>query len=158
MKPSFSASASRAAGSWVSRAKTKPASPTVWSSCVRPADKDNRPKLNGKVVVIGGGNVAVDVARSALRLGADTVEMVSLEQRYEMPALPEEVAATLEENIKINNGWGPKRILGNGKVNAIELKRCTRVFDENGRFSPTYNDNETTTLKADQIIVAIGQA
>jgi heterodisulfide reductase subunit A-like polyferredoxin len=121
-------------------------------------DKDNRPKLNGKIVVIGGGNVAVDVARSALRLGADAVEIVSLEERYEMPALPEEVDAALEENIKINNGWGPKRILGNGKVNAIELKRCTRVFDENGRFSPTYNDNETTTLNADQIIVAIGQA
>ena len=121
-------------------------------------DKDNRPKLNGKVVVIGGGNVAVDVARSALRLGADAVEMVSLEQRYEMPALPEEVAAALEENIKINNGWGPKRVLGNDKVNAIELKRCTRVFDETGRFSPAYNDNETTTLNADQIIVAIGQA
>ena len=84
--------------------------------------------------------------------------MVSLEQRVEMPALPEEVAAALEENIKINNGWGPNRILGNGKVSAIELKRCTRVFDENGRFSPTYDENETTTLKADQIIVAIGQA
>jgi heterodisulfide reductase subunit A-like polyferredoxin len=121
-------------------------------------DKENRPKLNGKVVVIGGGNVAVDVARSAIRLGADAVEMVSLEQRFEMPALPEEVAATLEENIKINNGWGPKRILGNGKVSAIELKRCTRVFDENGRFSPAYKEDETTTLNADQIIVAIGQA
>jgi heterodisulfide reductase subunit A-like polyferredoxin len=121
-------------------------------------DTVNPPKLNGKVVVIGGGNVAVDVARSALRLGADAVEMVSLEQRYEMPALPEEVAAALEENIEINNGWGPKRILGNGTVNAIELKRCTRVFDENGRFSPVYDENQTATLKADQIIVAIGQA
>lgn len=119
--------------------------------------KDNRPNLSGKVVVIGGGNVAVDVARSALRLGADTVEMVSLEQRYEMPALPEEIVAALEENITVNNGWGPKRILGNGNVNAIELKRCTRVFDENGRFNPTYNDSETTKLKADQVIVAIGQ-
>ena len=121
-------------------------------------DQDHRSKLNGKVVVIGGGNVAVDVARSAIRLGADAVEMISLEQRYEMPALPEEVAATLEEGIQIKNGWGPKRILGNGKVSGIELKHCTRVFDENGRFSPTYNENETTTVKADQIIVAIGQA
>ena len=124
----------------------------------RAGDKDNRPKLRGKVVVIGGGNVAVDVARSAIRLGADSVEMVCLEQRYEMPALPEEVAAALEENIKINNGWGPKRVLGNSKVSGIELKRCTRVFDENGRFSPAYSENETTTLNADQIIVAIGQA
>jgi hypothetical protein len=84
--------------------------------------------------------------------------MISLEQRDEMPALPEEVDAALDENIKIINGWGPKRIKGNGKVDAIELKRCTRVFDESGRFSPTYNENETTTLKADRIIVAIGQA
>ena len=121
-------------------------------------DKDHRPKLNGKVVVIGGGNVAIDVARSAIRLGADSVEMVCLEQRYEMPALPEEVSEALEENIKINNGWGPKLILGNDKVSGVELKRCTRVFDENGRFSPAYNKNETTTLNADQIIVAIGQA
>ena len=75
-----------------------------------------------------------------------------------MPALPEEVSRSTEENIKINNGWGPKRILGNGKVNAIELKRCTRVYDENGLFSPTYNDSQTTTLKTDHIIVAIGQA
>lgn len=121
-------------------------------------DKDNLPRLNGRIVVIGGGNVAVDVARSALRLGADAVEMVSLEQRYEMPALPEEVAAALEENIIINNGWGPNRILGNGTVKGIELKRCTRVFDESGRFSPMYNDKETTTLKTDQIVIAIGQA
>ena len=60
--------------------------------------------------------MAVDVARTALRLGADSVEMVCLEQRHEMPALPEEVAATLEEGIKIHNGWGPRRILGNGTV------------------------------------------
>jgi len=122
------------------------------------SDPANRPKLHGKVVVIGGGNVAVDVARSAIRLGADSVEMVSLEQRDEMPAIAEEIAATLEEQININNGWGPKRILGNGKVTGIELRRCTRVFDENRRFSPLYNDNETTVLPADQIIVAIGQA
>jgi NADPH-dependent glutamate synthase beta subunit-like oxidoreductase len=154
----LSVSVRRVAGSWASKVKIKPEWPTVWSSCVWPETKINRPKLRGKVVVIGGGNVAVDVARSAIRLGADSVEMVCLEQRYEMPALPEEVAEALEENIKINNGWGPTRILGNGKVSGIELKRCTRVFDENGRFNPAYNENEKTTLNADQIIVAIGQA
>ena len=122
------------------------------------ADKTNPPGVSGKVVVIGGGNVAVDVARSAMRLGAETVEMVSLEAHYEMPALPEEVAAAQEENIGILNGWGPKRILGNGKVDTIEFKRCTRVFDENGRFSPVYNESETTTVKADRIVIAIGQA
>ena len=122
------------------------------------ADKDNPPAVNGRVIVIGGGNVAVDVARTARRLGAASVAMVCLEQRQEMPALPEEVAATLEENIKINNGWGPRRILGNGAVAGIELKRCTRVYDENGRFSPVYDDNDITSLPADRIIVAIGQA
>jgi heterodisulfide reductase subunit A len=122
------------------------------------SDKSNPPEIKGKVLVVGGGNVAVDVARTARRLGAATVEMVCLEQGYEMPASPEEITATLAENITINNGWGPKRILGNGKIEGIELKRCIRVYDENRRFSPVYNDNDTTSIKADLIIVAIGQA
>ena len=66
--------------------------------------------------------------------------MVSLEQRHEMPAYPEEVEATLQEGIKVTNGWGPREILGNGSVTGIEFKKCTRAFDENGRFSPTYNE------------------
>jgi len=115
------------------------------------------PEVRARVVVIGGGNVAVDVARTALRLGAKSVEMVSLEQRHEMPAYPEEVEATLQEGIKITNGWGPRVILGNGSVTGIELKKCTRVFDENGRFSPAYAENERIALAADQIITAIGQ-
>jgi heterodisulfide reductase subunit A-like polyferredoxin len=119
--------------------------------------KDNPPEVKNRVIVIGGGNVAVDVARTALRLGAKSVEMVSLEQRHEMPALPEEIEATLEEGILIRNGWGPRRILGNGTVDGIELKSCTSVFDKEGRFSPTYDEKNLTTLKADQVIVAIGQ-
>jgi heterodisulfide reductase subunit A-like polyferredoxin len=118
----------------------------------------DKPEVGGKVIVIGGGNVAVDVARTALRLGAGSVTMVCLEQRDEMPALPEEVAATLEENITIENGWGPRRVLGDGAVDGIELKRCTRVYDETGRFSPAYDDNDRTIIKADRIIVAIGQS
>jgi heterodisulfide reductase subunit A-like polyferredoxin len=118
---------------------------------------NNPPEVNDKVVVIGGGNVAVDVARTALRLGAKSVELVSLEQRQEMPALPEEIEATLEEGIIIRNGWGPRRILGNGSVEAIEFKRCTSVFNSEGRFQPTYDESSLTTLKASQVIVAIGQ-
>jgi len=121
-------------------------------------DKGNLPKMAGKVIVIGGGNVAVDVARTAMRLGAKSVDMVSLEQRDEMPALPEEVEATVEEGITVHNGWGPRRILGNGKVECIEFKSCTSVFDKDGRFSPAYDDNKRTELKADQVIIAIGQA
>jgi heterodisulfide reductase subunit A-like polyferredoxin len=116
-----------------------------------------KPEVKARVVVIGGGNVAVDVARTALRLGAKTVEMVSLEQRHEMPAYPEEVEATLHEGIKVTNGWGPLRILGNGNVTGIELKKCTRVFDENKRFSPVYDEQQRLSIEADQIITAIGQ-
>jgi heterodisulfide reductase subunit A-like polyferredoxin len=120
-------------------------------------DKDSKPEVKARVVVIGGGNVAVDVARTALRLGAKSVEMVSLEQRHEMPAYPEEVEATLQEGIKVTNGWGPLRILGDGSISGIELKKCTRVFDADGRFNPVYDEQQRLTLEADQVITAIGQ-
>jgi heterodisulfide reductase subunit A-like polyferredoxin len=118
---------------------------------------NERPKVKGKVIVIGGGNVAIDVARTALRLGAKNVELISLEQREEMPAYKEEIESTIAEGITIRNGWGPKQILGNGSVTGIELKQCVSVFDENGRFKPLYNDKVLTSIDADQIIVSIGQ-
>lgn len=118
---------------------------------------DNKPVVRDKVVVIGGGNVAVDVARTALRLGAKDVQMVCLEQRQEMPAYNEEIEATLSEGIMIRNGWGPQRILGNSSAAGIELKRCTSVFDEQGRFNPAFNKDDLVSIEADQIIVAIGQ-
>jgi len=124
---------------------------------LRDAASAGKPAVKDRVLVIGGGNVAVDVARTALRLGARRVEMVCLEQRDEMPAYKEEIEATLAENITIRNGWGPKRITGNGSVSGLELKRCTRVFDEQKRFSPAFDENDLATLEADQIIVAIGQ-
>jgi heterodisulfide reductase subunit A-like polyferredoxin len=124
---------------------------------LRAAGSAQKPVVKGRVVVIGGGNVAIDVARTALRLGAESVEMACLEARREMPAYPEEIEATLAEEIKIRNGWGPKRILGNGSVTGIEFKRCTRVFDEQKRFSPVFDEADLSTLPADQIIVAIGQ-
>ena len=119
-------------------------------------EKD-RPQVKGNIVVIGGGNVAVDVARTALRLGAQRVELVSLEQRNEMPAYKDEIKATLEEGIVIRNGWGPKQILGNGSVNGLELKQCISVFDTNGKFKPSYNENNTISIDSDQVIVSIGQ-
>ena len=124
---------------------------------LRDAASAKKPIVKNKVVVIGGGNVAVDVARTALRLGAKNVEMVCLEQRDEMPAYKEEVEATLAEGIKIRNGWGPKQILGNGSVTGIEFKRCTRVFDDKKRFNPAFDENDLITVDAEQIIVAIGQ-
>jgi heterodisulfide reductase subunit A-like polyferredoxin len=124
---------------------------------LRDAGSANKPVVKNKVVVIGGGNVAVDVARTALRLGAKEVEMVCLEQKDEMPAYEEEIEATLAENIRIRNGWGPKSILGNGSVTGIEFKRCTRVFDDKKRFNPAFDENNLITVDANQVVIAIGQ-
>lgn len=124
---------------------------------LRSAGSTRKPVVKDRVLVIGGGNVAIDVARTALRLGARSVEMVCLEQRNEMPAYKEEVEATLAEHIRIRNGWGPQRILGNGSVTGMEFKRCTRVFDEKKRFSPVFDEKDLVTVEADQVIVAIGQ-
>ena len=114
--------------------------------------------LKEKVVVVGGGNVAVDVALTAFRCGAKEVTMACLECREEMPANPWEIEEALEEGIKIMPSWGPKQILGdNGKLTGIELIRCTSVFDEEGYFCPTFA-KITETVMADQVILAIGQA
>ncbi|MEJ2648497.1 MAG: NAD(P)-binding protein [Sedimentisphaerales bacterium] len=121
------------------------------------AASQNKPKVGKKVVVIGGGNVAVDVARTALRLGAANINMICLEQHHEMPAYKEEVEATLAEGINILNGWGPRAIQGNGSVSGIELKRCTSVFGYDGRFNPRFAENDRKIVEADQIIIAIGQ-
>ena len=115
-------------------------------------------KLSGKVIVIGGGNVAIDVARTATRQSADTVSMYCLESASEMPALPEEIEEALSENIEIRNGWGPKRIVSeNGRVTAVEFKKCVSVF-ENGKFSPKYDENDTITIPADYVLVSVGQS
>ncbi len=116
-------------------------------------------KLEGKTIVIGGGNVAVDVARSAVRICDSKVEMFSLEQRAEMPASEEELADCEKEGIAIGNGWGPKRILAeNGKVTGVEFKRCVSVFDEEHRFSPKYDEDDTMVVECDNILAAIGQS
>ena len=120
-------------------------------------EPEEKPVLNGRVTVIGGGNVAVDVARTALRLGASQVELVSLEQRNEMPAYKEEIEATLAEGITIRNGWGPRKILGNGSVKGVQLKQCVSVFDDDGKFKPVYNEDKRLRIKTDHLIVAIGQ-
>jgi len=110
------------------------------------------------VVVIGGGNVAVDVALTALRLGAKSVTLACLESREEMPANPWEIEQAQAEGVEMLYSWGPSRILENdGKVAGLELVRCTSVFDENGKFCPYFDDTKTS-VKANQVILAIGQA
>ncbi|MGF6376569.1 NADPH-dependent glutamate synthase beta subunit-like oxidoreductase [Clostridiales Family XIII bacterium PM5-7] len=115
--------------------------------------------VSGKVVVVGGGNVAIDVARAATRAGGEQVSMFSLESREEMPAKGEEIELAQAEDIAIENSWGPKRILAeNGKVVGVEFKRCTRVFDEDGRFNPVYDEAETITVEADYVLLSVGQS
>ncbi len=91
----------------------------------------------GKTIVIGGGNVAIDVARTALRLTNDGVKMFCLEDRESMPALEDEVHEALEEGVLIHNSYGPKRILvKDGKAYGVEFMKCIRTLDENGKFNP----------------------
>ncbi len=117
-----------------------------------------KPALGKKVLVIGGGNVAMDVARSARRLGVQNVEMVCLENEQEIPAWKWEVDEAVEEAIKINYRWGPKAVKReNGKVLGLEVTKVLSVFDANKRFAPTFDNNVTTLLEADTIIITIGQ-
>ena len=116
-------------------------------------------RLSGRTVVIGGGNVAIDVARTALRARSESVGMYCLESLAEMPAAADEVAEAREEGIVVWNGWGPKEILAdNGKVKGIVLKKCVSVFDGNGRFHPVYDENECITVECENILLSIGQS
>lgn len=114
--------------------------------------------LEGDVVVIGGGNVAIDVARTSARVGDYNVSMFCLEDRANMPASEEEIEEAVEEGVKLDCGWGPKEILTeNGKVTGIVLKRCTSVKDADGRFNPQYDENDTKTVKCSHVFLSIGQ-
>ena len=125
---------------------------------LRNVNLGNEVKLEGDVVVIGGGNVAIDVARTATRVGALKVDMYCLESREEMPALEEEIEEALSESIGVNNSWGPKRILEeNGKVVGIEFKKCLSVFDDNGKFSPVFDEEITKIVKANHVLISVGQ-
>jgi NADPH-dependent glutamate synthase beta subunit-like oxidoreductase/NAD-dependent dihydropyrimidine dehydrogenase PreA subunit len=125
---------------------------------LREVNLGNDIKLDGEVVVIGGGNVAIDVARTGTRVGAAKTSMFCLESRKEMPALDEEIDEALAEDIEINNSWGPKRILTeNGKVVGIEFKKCISVFDENKRFNPKFDEKEVKVVKASHILISVGQ-
>ena len=118
-----------------------------------------KPAIGKKVLVIGGGNVAVDVAVTASRLGAEQVTMVCLESRDTMPAFEEEIAEALHEGVTIQPSFGPDRIIEeNGNLTGLEVVSCTSVFDENGQFNPSFDTSVKQTIEADQIILAIGQS
>ena len=114
--------------------------------------------IKENVIVVGGGNVAVDVALTAIRLGAEKVALACLESLEEMPANPWEIEQAREEGVEILDSWGPDKIVENdGKVAGLELVRCTSVFDDEGNFCP-YFDDTRKTLETDQVILAIGQS
>lgn len=115
--------------------------------------------LPKRVAVIGGGNVAIDVARTAVRMGAEEITQFSLEQRHEMPAAEDEIEEAESEGIRFACGWGPKEIrVTGGRVESIILKRCTSVRDADGRFHPVYDENDLMELPCEAVLAAIGQS
>lgn len=113
----------------------------------------------GDVVVVGGGNVAIDAARISSRCTDAKISMFCLETREKMPASNEEIEEALEEGITLNCGWGPKEVLEeDGHVSGVVFKKCTRVFDAQGRFSPEYDENDTITVPCRHVIFSVGQA
>ena len=129
-------------------------------SFLRRINQDSSLRLKGDTVVVGGGNVAADVARTALRAGEGKVFMVSLEQRDEMPAAKDEIEEVEAEGIEIVNGYGPKEIIKDdeGNVTMIIFKKCTSVFDEDHRFSPQYDENDTLRVECSNVLMSIGQS
>lgn len=126
---------------------------------LRSVNLDEKTNVAGKVIVIGGGNVAIDVARTSARFDSVTeTQIFCLESRENMPAHVEEVEEALEEEITIHNGWGPTRIITeNGKVCAVEFKRCVSTHDEDGRFNPQFDELDTKVVPCNYVLVSVGQ-
>jgi len=116
-----------------------------------------RPSIGERVAVVGGGNVAVDAARTALRLDAKEINLVCLESRQEMPAFESDIQAAVDEGIILNCSWGPRVIVGDDKVTGIEFIRCTSVFDAEGRFNPSFDESVKISFTAETVIIGIGQ-
>lgn len=115
--------------------------------------------INGRCVVIGGGNVAIDVARTTTRCGASETTMFCLESREEMPAADDEIAEAFEEGVNLQCGWGPKEILTeNGKVTGVVFKKCLSVKDYDGKFNPAFDETDTITVPCDNVYLSIGQS
>ena len=152
-----------AIGAWVSRKLDVPGEDAkgVWPglSFLREVNSGARPSIGPKVLVIGGGDVAMDAARCARRLpGVKSVDVACLEARHEMPAHAWEAAEALEEGVVFHNSLGPTRFLTDGqKVTGVAFRACTRVFDQAHKFAPLFDDAQTSRIEADTVIVTIGQ-
>ena len=125
---------------------------------LRQAREKQTPKIGRSVLIIGGGNAAVDAALTCRKLGAEEVSIICLEERSQMPAFPAEIEEALEEGIRIQDCWGPRRIIQNGNGTlTVDLSRCLAVFDEQGRFCPALEETCGHSPTSETIVVAIGQ-
>ncbi len=128
---------------------------------LRDSAMGKKPAIGDDVIVVGGGNVAIDVALTARRHGAKNVTLLCLESREEMPAWEYEIEEALEGDIKIVNNFGPKSFhidRNDNRISGIEFKTCTRVFDDNGRFNPQYDEQVCQLFPCDTVIISIGQS
>lgn len=126
---------------------------------LRTVGGDESYPVRGKAVVVGGGNVAIDVARTAVRCGAESVKMFCLEPREKMPASEEEIEDAAADGVTLDCGWGPKEIrVENGKVTGVVFKKCVSVWDAEGRFNPAYDENDTMTVDCGRVFLSIGQS
>lgn len=115
-------------------------------------------KLEGRVVVIGGGNIAADVARTAVRCGAESVDLYCLESYDDMPMGPEDRGECERDGITIHAGWGQTEIVTeNGHAAGIRLRKCLRVKNDQGRFAPEFDDNDTCQAQCAAVLYCIGQ-
>ena len=126
---------------------------------LRTVGGDESYPVRGKAVVVGGGNVAIDVARTAVRCSAESVKMFCLEPRDKMPASEEEIEDAAADGVTLDCGWGPKEVrVENGKVTGVVFKKCVSVWDAEGRFNPAYDENDTMTVDCDRVFLSIGQS
>ena len=125
---------------------------------MREMNLEGKKSLSGRVVVIGGGNIGADVARTALRCGAEKVSLYCLEDYDSMPMGVEDRTECEEDGIEIHAGWGQTEILAeNGKCSGIRFRKCLSVRNAEGRFAPTFDDNATEEVPCDMVLYCIGQ-
>lgn len=125
---------------------------------LKTANMAEGPAQLSRVIVIGGGDVAMDVARTALRLGAGEVSLACLESREDMPAHSWEIEEALAEGVVIIPGYGPVELLrGGGSISGVRFQRVISVFDQEGRFSPIFKPGSFLTVPGDTVVLAIGQ-
>lgn len=152
-----------AAGLWVSRGLDLPGldHPGVYAALqfLERVNLGDRPEIGSRVTVIGGGNVALDVARTAVRLGGSDVRVFCLESRAQMPAHSRDIDEAAAEGVQLSPGYGPVEIVVNGgKVSGVAVKKVLSIYDSEGKFNPSLEQGDAEMIPCDTVILAIGQA